>query len=145
MKACNWCRKLLPTTDPRVKYCHQRCRQAAWRAQRLASLEASGDGAARFAYADPPYPGLSKKYYGREATFAGEVDHRELVERLQAGGYAGWALSTSARALRAAIARAVEEARAQSARSQARAADDEGPADEVTRARARQILRARGR
>lgn len=53
-----------------------------------------------FAYADPPYPGLSSKYYRDEPTFAGEVDHRALVASLEASGYAGWALSTSARALR---------------------------------------------
>jgi hypothetical protein len=97
---CGWCRAELPTTDPRVKFCGQRCRQAAWRAQRLASLEYSSDAPARFAYADPPYPGLARKYYGREATFGGEVDHRALVAQLEAGGYLGWALSTSEKALR---------------------------------------------
>ncbi len=98
---CGWCRSELPATAGRsAKYCDQRCRQSAWRARQLASLEYSCDGAARFAYADPPYPRLAKKYYGREATYAGEVDHRALVARLEAGGYLGWALSTSARALR---------------------------------------------
>lgn len=100
MKACHWCRRELPTTDARAKFCDRRCRQAAWRAQRLVSLEAACDAPSRFAYADPPYPGLARKYYGRESTFAGEVDHRALVERLQAGGYLGWALSTSEKALR---------------------------------------------
>mgnify|MGYP000863056214 FL=1 len=97
---CGWCRRELPTTDPRVKYCGQRCRQAAWRAQRLASLEYSSDAPARFGYADPPYPGLARKYYGDQPTFAGEVDHRALVAQLEAGGYLGWALSTSEKALR---------------------------------------------
>lgn len=54
----------------------------------------------RFAYADPPYPGLSARYYGKEPTFAGEVDHRELIGSLEASGYDGWALSTGAYALR---------------------------------------------
>jgi hypothetical protein len=54
----------------------------------------------RFAYADPPYPGTAQKYYGREETFAGEVDHAELVASLLQAGYDGWALSTSAKALR---------------------------------------------
>lgn len=54
---------------------------------------------AAFAYADPPYPGLAARYYADQPTFAGEVDHRELIARLEAGGYAGWALSTSAAAL----------------------------------------------
>lgn len=56
-----------------------------------------------FAYADPPYPGLARRYYGGEADFAGEVDHRELIARLEAGGYRGWALSTAARSLRAVL------------------------------------------
>lgn len=47
----------------------------------------------RLAYADPPYPNLSRRYYGRE-----EVDHRELIERLDRE-YDGWALSTSSAAL----------------------------------------------
>jgi hypothetical protein len=53
----------------------------------------------RFAYADPPYPGLARKYYQHEASYAGEVDHRALVESLKYS-YDGWALSTSAKALR---------------------------------------------
>lgn len=54
----------------------------------------------RFAYADPPYPGLSRRYYGDHRDFKGEVDHEELVGRLTAGSYDGWVLSTSAEALR---------------------------------------------
>jgi hypothetical protein len=53
----------------------------------------------RFAYADPPYPGQSFRVYGKHADFAGEVDHRELVDRLVAEYPDGWALSTSASAL----------------------------------------------
>ncbi len=48
----------------------------------------------RWAYADPPYPGMAR-YYGPEAS---EVDHAALVSRLQEG-FDGWALSTSAAAL----------------------------------------------
>jgi hypothetical protein len=51
----------------------------------------------RLAYADPPYPGLSRRYYGEHPDFAGEVDHGELIRSLST--YDGWALSTSARAL----------------------------------------------
>lgn len=51
----------------------------------------------RLAYADPPYPGLSRRYYADHPDYAGEVDHRTLLSLLQ--GYDGWALSTSARAL----------------------------------------------
>lgn len=52
----------------------------------------------RMAYADPPYPGLARRYYGGEATFAGEVDHVALLEQLS--NYDGWALSTGEFALR---------------------------------------------
>jgi len=54
----------------------------------------------RFCYCDPPYPGLSRRYYGDHRDFDGEVDHAELVSRLTTAGYDGWALSTSAAALR---------------------------------------------
>jgi hypothetical protein len=54
----------------------------------------------RFAYADPPYPGLARKYYKNEPTYAGEVDHAALIASLEASGYDGWALSTSRDALR---------------------------------------------
>lgn len=40
----------------------------------------------------------ARKYYRDEATFAGEVDHAALIARLVT--YDGWALSTSAKALR---------------------------------------------
>lgn len=33
----------------------------------------------RFAYADPPYPGKARKYYGAHPDFAGEVDHAALI------------------------------------------------------------------
>jgi hypothetical protein len=49
------------------------------------------------AYADPPYPGKAWMYRG-EPTYAGEVDHAALIASLKA--FDGWALSTSARALR---------------------------------------------
>jgi len=49
----------------------------------------------KFAYADPPYPGCAHLY--PEKT---EVDHAELIERLCADYGDGWALSTSATALK---------------------------------------------
>ena len=66
--------------------------------RKISVAEDLGDTPKRICYADPPYPGLSSKYYSDEPTFAGEVDHAELVSLLQR--YDGWALSTSARALR---------------------------------------------
>lgn len=65
----------------------------------------------RFKYADPPYPGLSAKYYGDEPTFAGEVDHVQLIASLVDSGCDGWALSTSSKALRAILPLCPPEAR----------------------------------
>lgn len=48
----------------------------------------------RFGYADPPYPKLARRYYGKP-----EVDHRALVRRMADNYPDGWALSTSAVAL----------------------------------------------
>lgn len=50
----------------------------------------------RIAYADPPYPGCAHLYRAHP-DYAGEVDHRELVERLVS--YDGWVLHTSSVAL----------------------------------------------
>jgi len=48
----------------------------------------------RFAYADPPYPGMARSMYK-----CAEVDHRKLILCLSTT-YDGWALSTSVPALR---------------------------------------------
>lgn len=75
-------------------YCGKPCRQAAHRA-RVGRLELEAtDRPLRLAYADPPYVGRARRYYGREASFAGEVDHSELLSRLAT--YDGWALSCAA-------------------------------------------------
>lgn len=47
----------------------------------------------RIGYADPPYPGQSKKHYADHPDYAGEVDHRELIERLERD-YDAWVLHT---------------------------------------------------
>lgn len=51
-----------------------------------------------FAYADPPYPGCAHFYKDHE-DYAGEVDHRELVERLQ-DEFDFWVLHTNIPGLR---------------------------------------------
>jgi hypothetical protein len=102
-RVCAWCRGDLDTTariDART--CSKRCRQALHRFTRDSTPHPSRsaratDGPRRFAYADPPYPGLSAKYYSDHADFAGEVDHRVLLEQLQT--FDGWVLSTNARSL----------------------------------------------
>lgn len=53
---------------------------------------------ARIGYADPPYPGQSKKHYGNHPDYAGEVDHLDLLNRLE-NDYDGWVLHTSSVAL----------------------------------------------
>lgn len=52
----------------------------------------------KFAYADPPYIGQAKRLYGRHKDYAGEVDHGELIERMERD-YGGWALSLSVKSL----------------------------------------------
>lgn len=52
----------------------------------------------RIGYADPPYPGQSKKHYGDHPDYAGEVDYPELIHRLDTE-YDGFVLHTSSVAL----------------------------------------------
>lgn len=53
---------------------------------------------ARLAIADPPYPGQAAKHYRQHPDYAGEVDHLQLLKRLD-DEYDGWALHTSSTAL----------------------------------------------
>lgn len=52
----------------------------------------------RIAYADPPYPGMSG-FYKDHPDYAGEVDHAELVERMERE-YDGWVLHTASTTLK---------------------------------------------
>lgn len=130
-RACAWCRGPIPARARRDAItCSTSCRQARHRVARYASPRAAapsyGSSAARrdassgppaaqpscgsprrLAYADPPYPGKSRRYYGDHPDFAGEVDHAELLSRLAT--YDGWALSTSAAALPTVLAAAVAQ------------------------------------
>ena len=131
VRTCAWCKGEIPAGARRDAItCSQPCRQARHRVARYASLSAGhdasrsaaaprdgsraarrdvscGPGPRRFAYADPPYPGKSRRYYGDHPDFAGEVDHAELLSRVAT--YDGWALSTSAAALPAVLAEAVAQ------------------------------------
>jgi len=99
-RRCAWCPRPRPAT-PGARFCSQRCRQAAFRLRRRGVLAGrDDDGPLRFAYADPPYPGTARRWYRGQPEYAGEVDHAALVASLLQAGYAGWALSTSPRALR---------------------------------------------
>lgn len=57
----------------------------------------------RFAYADPPYPGMAQRHYADEAAADGrvarEVNHPLLIAHLCDEYPDGWALSTSSPAL----------------------------------------------
>jgi hypothetical protein len=96
--ACAWCRSPLEETARADSiYCSKKCRQTAWRFRRQVASDAAALEPKRLAYADPPYPGMAWMYRDQDS-FAGEVDHVELVAWLQT--FDGWALSTSADALR---------------------------------------------
>lgn len=56
----------------------------------------------KFAYADPPYPGQSRRHYGDHPDYDGEVSHDALIGRLCAE-FDAWALSTSVKALPAVL------------------------------------------
>lgn len=97
-RLCDWCRDpLSPTARRDAKTCSQSCRQARHRFRRHLVVATHAEQPLRLAYGDPPYPGLARRYYGNEPDFGGEVDHAELLSRLQ--GFDGWALSTSTEAL----------------------------------------------
>lgn len=92
---CAWCGGPMPPRRRRdAVTCSKPCRQARQRFH-VAPAGTTADRARRFAYADPPYPGLARKYYRCD-----EVDHADLVAGLMGGFPDGWALSTSAAALR---------------------------------------------
>lgn len=101
MSSCAWCRGGLAATVEvrRGRYCSKTCRQAAFRLRKISTETEATSRPLRFCYADPPFPGRARKYYRDEASYRGEVDHAALLAKLQAG-YTGWALSTSADALR---------------------------------------------
>lgn len=105
-RVCAWCGGRVPCRSRRdAIYCGVVCRKRAWRFAKAVPRRPQGprgrvprlaDGSpARFAYADPPYPGKAGYYVERQ-----EVDHASLLEQLLAGWPDGWALSTSAAALR---------------------------------------------
>lgn len=87
-------------------YCSKRCRQAAHRfGKPIRHARATRDtsrGAARFGYADPPYPEKAF-YYVDHPDYGGEVDHEQLIAWMVDEFPDGWALSTSAEALPAVL------------------------------------------
>jgi len=117
-RVCAWCAgPIREGARVDTEVCGAKCRKARWRFGRAvpgaparspvrrrdprdaSRLQHLAEGTARFCYADPPYPGRSGYYPERQ-----EVDHAELIARLEAGWPDGWALSTSAAALRDVLA-----------------------------------------
>jgi hypothetical protein len=54
----------------------------------------------KVAYADPPYIGCAAVHYADHPDYAGEVDHRDLIQRLVSEFPDGWALSLHVPSLR---------------------------------------------
>lgn len=109
-RLCAWCDRPIPAGARRdARCCGVVCRKRLFRFRRAIatgrvpaaggtrprSTEILTGRIARFAYADPPYPGKAD-YYPE----AREVDHFELIAQLEREFPDGWALSTSAAALR---------------------------------------------
>lgn len=105
MTTCSWCASRITAARRDARFCSKRCRQAAHRARVVRVDRDATNRPLRLAYADPPYLGLSRKYYGDQSSFAGEVDHDELLSRL--ASYDGWALSCSSASVPAIAARLV--------------------------------------
>lgn len=113
VRRCSWCKEPLPGRRKDARTCSKACRQASHRfgravaeglprgTRQVAAVRALARALQprRFAYADPPYPGLALRYYCSD-----EVDHVALVARLRDEFPDGWALSTSAAALRSVLA-----------------------------------------
>jgi len=100
LRTCRWCRQpVARVLRADAAFCSKRCRQTAFRL-RLRSVVAPAPATVRLrvAYADPPYPGSAWRYRDQDS-YGGEVDHGKLIASLM-DGFDGWALSTSARALR---------------------------------------------
>lgn len=109
MNACDWCHGPIHQAARRdAKTCSKKCRQAKHRFRIGVAPSSSETRPMRFAYADPPYPGLARRYYGPDAQ---EVNHRILIGTLEAEYPDGWALSTSSEALRDVLALCPTEAR----------------------------------
>ncbi len=99
---CAWCGEPIPEVSPGARskrvdtaFCKAVCRKTAWRLAQRGIARGVNTRPMRVAYADPPYPGCAWRYY-RSA----EVDHANLITRLVCDFPDGWALSTSAKALR---------------------------------------------
>lgn len=97
-QACIWCGDKFEPSRVDGETCSKACRQARQRF-RVSPMADQTGAALRFAFVDPPYPGLSERYYGDHPAFDGEVDHAELIAKLVIEYPDGWALCTNAPSL----------------------------------------------
>jgi hypothetical protein len=67
-------------------------------------------GDCRFGYADPPYPGMAD-FYKDHPDYGGEVDHAQLIVRLEDEFSDGWVLHTASTTLRDVLALCPDRAR----------------------------------
>lgn len=89
-RKCAWCDGPIEQGVRRdALTCSKACRQAKHRFK-VHPASAAALSPKAFAYADPPYPGLARKYYGSP-----EVNHQMLIGTLIRDYPDGWALSTS--------------------------------------------------
>ncbi len=110
-RTCEWCDERIPATARLdAVTCSKKCRQARHRF-RIEPTQLVAEVPMRLGFSDPPYPGLSKRYYGNHPMYGGEVDHAELIARMVSEFPDGWALCTSKAALRAVWLQCPEDTR----------------------------------
>lgn len=98
-RKCAWCGEPIKRFSRKdAETCTKKCRQARHRFRITPATKPDGR-AMKFGFADPPYVGLSKRYYEEHPAFAGEVDHRELIQRMCTEYADGWALCGSSPSL----------------------------------------------
>ena len=68
----------------------------------------------KFAYADPPYIGQAERHYKDHEDYAGEVNHKELIEKLVTKYPDGWALSLSSTTLKEVLSMCPDDVRVMS-------------------------------
>lgn len=88
-RLCTWCKRPITSRRRDATTCSKSCRQAKYRFRRAVGVaqelrDVSPADPRRIAYADPPYPGMSRRYYGDHPDYAGEVDHEQLIASLSA-------------------------------------------------------------
>ena len=99
VSACDWCLGPMPPgARSDAETCSPECRQARHRF-RVEPATEFGETPMHFGALDPPYIGCARRYYKGHPAYAGEVDHRELIERALVDFPDGWALCLSSKSI----------------------------------------------